>query len=165
MAPPARHVGRALALALALASAPAPAQAADALRSAVGVLAGQLSDGVARLDASELVVRRARNRVAVLFALEGPGGGNGRWQFLALYEPNESLRAGRAVAPRYRLLALQRIGARGERLFDAASARFDGTRLLLQGAAFRAGDAMCCPSRPISRAFVLVDGRIAESAG
>lgn len=97
----------------------------------------------------------------MLFALQGAGGGNGRWQYLAFFAPNEALPPDAAVS-RYRLLGFARIGSRGVRLFDARSAVLRQGRLLVNGAGYEPKDAMCCPSRRIRASFSMTDGRVLE---
>lgn len=152
-----------LPLIVALLAVPSRAAMPDpALRAAVVQLASLLSDGDARLDPADITVKQSGAQVAVLFALQGAGGGNGRWQYLAFFAPNEDLPRSNAAASRYRLLGFAQIGSRGVRLFDARSAVLRQGRLLVNGADYEPKDAMCCPSRRIRAAFSMTDGRVLE---
>ena len=132
-----------------------------ALDDSVTHLAALLSDGIATLDRGRLTPARSGHLVAVVFNLQGPGGGDGSWQFLAFFDTNADLPATPASS-RYRLLGFARIGSLVERLFDASTAVLQGRRLRIDGAAFARGDASCCPSHPIRSVFVLADAKVVE---
>lgn len=155
---------RLLCLLLSLASTPSlaePPRVDRALDVSVERLAALLSDGIATLDRGRRVPVRSGNLTAVMFNLQGPGGGNGTWQFLAFFETNAHLPE--ATTPSgYRLLGFAKIGSAGDRFFDPATAVLRRRQLRIDGAAFARGDAACCPSRPIRSLFVLGDGNVVE---
>lgn len=147
---------------LAFAASTIAARSDPALEKSVAELASLLTDGYAELDQGKLLPIRSSNMVAVLFNLQGPAKGNGSWQFLAFFEANASLSSEFPNTSPYRLLAFKKIGSRGARLFNPATATFQSGQLTVGGSAFKPSDAMCCPSLPIRSTFVIQDGQVVE---
>ncbi|GLQ99149.1 hypothetical protein [Dyella mobilis] len=134
------------------------------LRAAVDRLAALTSDGYATLYAEQTaaIPERSSRIVAVFFVLEGPGMGNGYWQFLAFFERNETAGPKYPPAHAYRLLAFRQVGARETRSFDAPTASFQNGILTVSGHALGPNDPMCCPSVPVRAVFKLEDGAVVE---
>ena len=96
-----------------------------------------------------------QNDAVVLFSLEGFGGGNLHAQFIAFFEEQKQINFAGKMARPYRLVAAGKLGQRGWRSFDFASARLEKHRLSLAGMEMGASDALCCPSVAIIKTFHL----------
>lgn len=134
------------------------------LRQSVERLAALVSDGYAQLDIQQIdsIPSRDRDTVAVFFTLEGPGKGNGIWQFLAFFRRNESLAPGSPPASAYRLIAFKQVGAPGTKLFDPETATYANDALTVSGMGYGPKDAMCCPSLPLRSTFTLQNDVVVE---
>ena len=139
-----------------------PAQPSAALSRAILQLSAGLSDGSSKLDPASIRSYALPGKAAVLFTLEGPGGGNGSLQFIAFFVPDEGGGLRHRRQTRYRLLAYRKIGSRGSRLFLFGSGVIHNGQLALKGATYRASDPMCCPSRQLSSSFAAKGGHVVE---
>jgi hypothetical protein len=136
---------------------------AELTRAVVG-LSGGLSDGASTLDTASIQAYELPGEVAVLFTLEGPGGGNGSLQFIAFFAPGRGGGLSHRRQTRYRLLAYEKIGARGSRLFLSRSGVVQRKYLELKGAAYRSNDPLCCPSLQLRSSFTRQGGQVLEQA-
>lgn len=105
---------------------------------------------------------------AALFSIEGFGGGNMHFEYLAVFdfvepdgivEPDE-LASQRAK--RLRLVAVSTVGGKMWRTLDYESMRIDGEQLVVPGKSWMPGDPGCCASDPISLTFRLDHGQLVE---
>jgi hypothetical protein len=131
---------------------------------AVEQLSTLLSDGYAELYTEPLIPIRSSSTptVAVFFTLEGPGKGNGSWQFLAFFEHNQAVAPDEPPSHSYRLVAFRQVGSRETRFFEAATASFHNGSLTVSGRSIGPDDPMCCPSVPIRALFKIQNGIIVE---
>jgi hypothetical protein len=107
-------------------------------------------------DTARFVVGRIEQRGvgALLFTLEGQHASGDWQQYVAVFWSS---------AGHYLYCCSQRVGAAGTRLLDDIA--IDDDRIRLRGNAFSAGDAPCCPSRPVSVRLALARHRLSELAG
>lgn len=143
-----------------------------AIERAISALVYQFSDGIAEPYSEEPPVIRygpifgeKSDDAVVFFSLDGFGGSNHHVEYIAFFAvvpPTEI--AGSASRP-YRLMAVSEIGARGWRTFDWKTAVPHRSAATVSGLQMRSGDALCCPSLPVTITFHIDDfhGRIVET--
>ncbi len=104
-------------------------------------------------DTAKFVVGQIEQRpvAALLFTLEGLRAPDDWQQYAAVFWSS---------AGHYLFCCVQRVGAKGMRLLDDIG--IDGDRIRLSGKAYVAGDAPCCPSRPLSVRLALARHRLSE---
>ncbi|PXX43123.1 hypothetical protein [Undibacterium pigrum] len=147
-----------------------PAQQA-AMKAELARLITQFGDGIAETySGNPSVIKYGqlfddnKNDAVVLFNLEGFGGSNHQAEFIAFFQEQAPADiAGKHSRP-YRLVAVTKLGQRGWRAFDFASASIRQHAVTLKGVETGAGDALCCPSVEITRTFHIDEyGHIVET--
>lgn len=98
----------------------------------------------------------------VLFAMEGFHGGNGHEQYLAVFASVEQEDWPGHELSRFRLIGVQKVGARWWRALDPTSLRVNGKVLTLASKKWSDIDPGCCPSQRITKSFVVSQRGIAE---
>lgn len=154
----------------ALATARAEAPPADATAN-VTALIQLLGDGIAQVSlAAPPVIKYGRlfggplPDAVTFFTLEGFGGSNHHVEYVAFFASvRDAEIAGNHSRP-YRLVAMAQIGARGWRSFDWKSVVLKRSAVTVSGEKMGPGDALCCPSVPITATFQVdaFTGRIVE---
>jgi len=147
----------------------ADGSAAQFIDGEIDRLVSLYSDGIAvgypeyrHVTFAKLFQRRSEAAVS-LFSVEGFQGGNLHEEYLAIFEPVEAtVIEGKKTNP-YRLLAVQKIGGRGWRTFDWETIQIVRGAIVLKGQKWKAEDAGCCPSEPITVTFRLRDDALVES--
>ncbi|MFZ2999623.1 MAG: hypothetical protein WA071_04790 [Undibacterium umbellatum] len=136
-----------------------PAQQA-AIKAELARLITQFGDGIAEtFSGNPSVIKYGQlfeyneNDAVVLFNLEGFGGSNHHAEFIAFFEEQKPVEIAGKHSRRYRLVAASKLGERGWRTFDFASASIKQHAVTLKGVEMGAGDALCCPSIEIIRTF------------
>ncbi|HET9819292.1 MAG TPA: hypothetical protein VFP92_09015 [Rhodanobacteraceae bacterium] len=133
------------------------------VKESVQELSALLTDGYAKLGLPLMVVPTGPDKVvAVLFSLEGPGGGDGAWEYIAFFKTTGRLLPKRARVHEYRLLAFKKIGAVGVRWFKMGTVSVQHGRVNVRGAAWAPQDAVASPSIPLHSLFWLHKGQIVE---
>lgn len=151
------------------ANAAAPAQFPTALRPQVQRLAELLSDGYAVLypegtKVQVVKLRSGQELVLTVFTLEGQGGGNSHSQYFAVFTPQPD----RTGKPYFSLLDVILLGGKGWRGVANLNARVSSSpngqeiRIDIDGAEVAGDDAPNFPSRKITIALRLIDGRLSE---
>lgn len=147
----------------------ADSSAANFIDGEIDRLVSLYSDGIAvdypeyrHVKFGKLFEQRGEAAVS-LFSVEGFQGGNLHAEYLAIFEPVEATEIeGKRTKP-YRLLAVRKIGGRGWRTFDWESIQIAHGAVVLKGQKWKAEDAGCCPSAPITAIFRLRGDVLVES--